>query len=148
VGEDLPSIPVPRGIPQLGHSLASAYFISIGTFSLVKKLEVRKVESRCTGICIHHCDGTTEILGQWDPSQPSMISEIYNGNKGFLMATTFHYSGPILPSYMEDITVKIDQVDAPAASHTHYSETFHVSELNKVWYFSAYPSIRVFSDYK
>jgi hypothetical protein len=50
--EGLPRIPVTHSRPILkGNPMC--LFISIGNFAHVQKLEVRRVQSRCTGLCIH-----------------------------------------------------------------------------------------------
>ena len=94
-----------RNIPAIDGTIATGLFVSIGTFSYVQRLQIRKVGGRCTGMCIHHSNDTIEVLGQWDPSQYSTISDIYTKDNGIVTSIHFHLSGSIASSYVEDITV-------------------------------------------
>ncbi|KAH8817091.1 hypothetical protein F5884DRAFT_243327 [Xylogone sp. PMI_703] len=101
----LPSIPM---LQHMHPTTGAAGYLSIGNLYLVKRLEARKVGRRFTGMSIHHEDGSIEILGQWDPSQKSLISEIYNHNHGKLTTLVFRFSGDTNASYVDAIHVCLD----------------------------------------
>jgi hypothetical protein len=68
-------------------------FLSTATVLNVRKLQIRKVDDRCAGLCIHHHDGSFETLGEWDPAASNNIRDIYNADTdGDLRCITFYYS--------------------------------------------------------
>ena len=117
-----------RNIPGIDGTTATGLFVSIGTFSYVQRLQVRKVGGRCTGMCIHHSNGTIEVLGQWDPSQDSTISDIYTKDNGIIKSVNFHLSGSIASSYVEDITIGLVDKVLLVDGNT------KVFFMNQVWY--------------
>ncbi len=83
-------------------------FRSVASLSRIARVRVRRVGPRCVGICLHHHDGSLDVLGQWDPSDVSSIGDIYNSNAGGdLTAMTFHMSGPGKESFVEDISIGV-----------------------------------------
>lgn len=67
--------------------------LSIAWLTNVRKLQLRKVRGRCTGLCIQHEDGTAESLGRWDPSDTNAIVDIYHSSDGPLTSLCFYFSG-------------------------------------------------------
>jgi hypothetical protein len=128
--EDIPRIPIPYRMPSMPGTVSMSSFISIGTFSKVQRLEVYRLGARCAGISIWHDKDTIEVLGQWDPTQPSTISEIYNCHKGPLTSISFRFS--ISKPYIEDISIGIDNAK-PVKNE--YSKVFYVNQLDQVRHF-------------
>lgn len=92
-------------IPIVRIELRSTVMQSTATLDDISNLQVRKVGLRCMGLRILHGDGTIEILGQWDPADPTSISTLYDVSEGPLAGLTFQTT-PVdkLDSYMSDIT--------------------------------------------
>jgi len=67
--------------------------LSAAWLTNVRKLQVRRVRGRCTGLCIHYEDGTLESLGRWDPSDVGAIGDIYHSSDGPLTSLCFCFSG-------------------------------------------------------
>lgn len=121
-GVDQPIVSKPRQAPMIFDDvnefcrLHHLSYLTKATISGVKRLRVRKVDNRCTGLCIHHDeDGFVEVLGQWDPSDGNTILDIYDSSEGPLTALTFRYAedNPLY-SHIADIIVG----DRPEANQT------------------------------
>lgn len=132
---DIPSIPITGETPMMDGTIVTGPFVSKATLTHVERLEVRKVGNRCTGLCIYRTDGVPEILGQWDPSQRSLISEIYNTGRGIPTSLSFRFSGSKYSFYVDDIAVGVDGGELHELSHVGHYKTFHVSQLDQVCYF-------------
>ncbi len=119
-GENIPKLWVPRNVPALHGTISIGLFFSAAKLSNVWRLDVRKMERRCIGMCLYYSDDTVEVLGQWDPSQSS--EAIYVKDTKVLESLTFHLSGPILSSFVENITIN----DGPSTlkSRSNHRQTF------------------------
>jgi hypothetical protein len=91
VQEDLPKIPITWNEPTIKIFISTGLFLSIGTLRAIRRLNVRRVGKRCVGLWIQYTNGGVEILGQWDPSQYSSISEIYSDTKGNIASVSFTF---------------------------------------------------------
>ncbi len=103
----IPRILAPRTTPVLQGTISTGLFLSVAKLSNIWRLKLRKVGCRCVGMCIHYSDDTIEVLGQWNPLQPSEI--IYVKDDGVLESLTVYLSGLISCSFVENITINEGQ---------------------------------------
>jgi hypothetical protein len=66
-----------------------ALFLSTANFQNVRRIAVRQVEERCIGLWIEHNE-FVDILGQWDPSFPLQVSQLYSSEQGHLTSICFY----------------------------------------------------------
>lgn len=100
-------IPMPPELsPMYEHSGTSVVFSS-ASLAGVRKLHLRTVDHRCVGLCVHHLDESMDFLGQWDPSDISSITTIYDSLSGPLELISFLISSP-QPSKTRVINVCIN----------------------------------------
>lgn len=90
--------------PTFYHWGTDAHF-TVGSFRNVRKLQTRRTGPRLTGMSISHYDGSVDILGQWDYSRDSSISEIYDESDGNFTSITFIYCGSMRQSYVTGIFI-------------------------------------------
>jgi hypothetical protein len=93
-----PSIPQAAMPDSMFRTASKARFISVASLNNIAKIHVRRRGDRCMGLWIEHSDGMVEILGQWDPSESSQISEIYRKSQGPLQRLSFHFEETFPPS--------------------------------------------------
>ncbi len=91
----------------------SLSFLTTGTLSGARKLQIRKLGSRCTGLCIYHNDGLVEALGQWNPSEGGFISTIYHHDYPLVALTFCYATDDPLCSHLCDVIVG----DRPDINH-------------------------------
>lgn len=127
--EDCPTIPVPHRNPTVIGAVQNA-FLSIETFSHVQGLKVIRVGCRCVALSIRRNHDTVDVLGQWDPTQPSVISDIYSHNKGILTSMTFSFSRGAPERYLVDISCGIDDEKPPEENE--HSLVIRDEQLRKV----------------
>lgn len=125
----LPVVPIARFRPRMSGDEITGLFFSIGSFKCVRRLMVRRVGPRLTGMSIHHDDGTIDVLGQWDCSQSSSISEIYNHATGTLTSVTFRFLRRQSASYVDGIFVGVNH-EKPL--NTGQSRLFSIEDMSQV----------------
>jgi hypothetical protein len=64
----------PIGTPNAG------LFLSFAVLHGLERVDMCRVEKRCTGLMIHYLGGRTSVLGQWHTSCASQSSCIYDNN--------------------------------------------------------------------
>jgi hypothetical protein len=65
-------------LPLVGPN--AGLFLSVAVLSGLRKVELCRLGSRCTGVRIHYLRAPPVVLGQWHTSYPSQHTSIYNGN--------------------------------------------------------------------
>lgn len=58
-------------------------FLTVATLSDIRKVDLCRIGSRCTGILIHYHTGLKAVLGQWHANGFSKKSCIYDGSRSF-----------------------------------------------------------------
>lgn len=85
------------------------FFLSTAILDNISNLQVRRAGHRCLGLRVHHTDGKTEILGQWEPEDVTSISKVYDMSDGPLTSLTFHTTGiDDSLSRVSDITANVE----------------------------------------
>ncbi|RFU29934.1 hypothetical protein B7463_g6401, partial [Scytalidium lignicola] len=131
--QHLPRIPVLEQVPPIHGTIITSGYLSIGNLGQVERLMVRKVGPRFTGMSVHHEDGRIAVFGQWDCSQISSISEIYNRRNGVLTSIAFSFFGDVNASYVDNVFVGLDYADPlEMPCFSHQLKVFPVTNLNQV----------------
>lgn len=91
---DQPRIPMPPEVSSMYEYSGTTVFFSSASLVGVRKLHLRTVKHRCVGLCIHYLDESMDFLGQWDPSDISSITTIYDSLGGPLEMISFLISNP------------------------------------------------------
>lgn len=122
-------------LPPISVPALTGGYISIGNLHRIQSLRVRRVGPRFTGMSIYHDDGSVDVLGQWDFSQSSTISEIYSWSNGVLTSIAFSFSGEVDTSYVDRVLVGVNHMDPLENMHSSQELiVFSTSELNPVRY--------------
>ncbi|KAH8804581.1 hypothetical protein F5884DRAFT_884180 [Xylogone sp. PMI_703] len=106
----LPKVLLPSYFPPMRNVVLTGYCVFIAKFHDVKRIMARKVYARCTRISIHRNDGSIDVLGQWDPSGSTFISEIYNKVDGTLTGISFSFIEKDGFSHVNEITIGVDEM--------------------------------------
>ena len=65
--------------------------LTIATLLNTSRLETRQNGDRFVGLLVHHSNGSTDILGSWDPGDEEGISTVYSAsNDGPLTGVAFN----------------------------------------------------------
>lgn len=132
----LPRIPTLHYIPRIRGGITTGGYLSIGNLCYIQSLKLRRSGARLTGMSITHDDGDIEILGQWDPSSPSPISEIYNRRDGVLTSIAFSFVGEDDASWFVDgISVGVDY-SILSGDSLHW-RVFDIGGMDKVGFFAS-----------
>jgi hypothetical protein len=146
----LQALCLPR-IPRAGQEVPlsilhadEACFVSMASFKDVIKVDVLKRNERCLGLRILHNDEMVEILGQWDPSDNSQISEMYSSSQGLLQSVYFFFHKPAPEEleresifygktrFLKEIFVDFGQDLHPLDTDYRDEDVFAVDDISKV----------------
>jgi len=115
-------------------------YLSIGIFSDTCCIRGRTIGPRLTGISIFHDNGSIDVLGQWDETEDSSISDIYTNNSGVLTSVTFLIIGESRASYISRLFVGLDHSD-PVADLDGTFKTFSVHKPISWWFSERYDHV-------